>query len=329
VAPVNIGAAMDSFRKLAIVSTVATYLLVAVGGLVRATKSGLGCGNDWPDCNGEFLPVLHSRPVLIEYSHRLAALVVVVLVGVLAVRAWRERRKAPKLAAASGIAFGLVLFQALLGMIVVKLDLEALSVALHLTTAMAFAAVLIYIVAVSSEATNRLDNQTDPALGRWAVAAAGSVLLLLMVGSYVTGVDAGYVFPDWPLMDGRLVPDFGSVRPELAERYAIHFTHRALAALVGILVGVVALKFIRRKNDFPQAARLAHVALGLFAVEVVIGAFNVWTALNEVVVFLHLVFGSVIWGTLIGMVVLTAPWVRAAAGGRALAGTKPALEGSG
>ena len=46
-------------------------LCVVLGGaFVRASISGDGCGNHWPDCNGQ----LHSQPVhlktLIEFSHR-------------------------------------------------------------------------------------------------------------------------------------------------------------------------------------------------------------------------------------------------------------------
>ena len=81
---------MQFFRKLAIVSTGATILLIAIGGLVRATKSGLGCGTDWPHCAGKLVPALETRAEIIEFSHRAAASVVVVLLGLLAVTAYPE-----------------------------------------------------------------------------------------------------------------------------------------------------------------------------------------------------------------------------------------------
>ncbi len=292
---------MTAFRRLAVASTFATLFLIAVGGLVRATKSGLGCGDDWPDCSGRLVPSLANRAMVIEFSHRLAASIVVVLLGALMVFALRRRSEAPRLVWPSVGAFLLVMSQAVIGMLVVKLHLDAESVILHLGTALALLALLIYISLSASAHEGRLPAPPDAGISKRAKGAAAAVFLLMLVGSYVSGRGAGLVFPDWPLMDGRVIPDLA------VEVKAIHFLHRALALIVGGVVLWATLQIVKHKEENPFAARMAHIAGGLFFVEVLIGAANVWTELNAAFVTLHLAIGACIWASLVTLTVATNP----------------------
>ncbi|MDQ3785056.1 MAG: COX15/CtaA family protein [Actinomycetota bacterium] len=285
---------MERFRRLAVASTVATFLLIAIGGVVRATKSGLGCGTDWPDCSGELIPSLASRALAIEYSHRLmAAVVLLLLAGLAALAVWRHRAS-PAIVWPSVAAFGLVVFQALLGAVVVKLELQAVSVVLHLGTALLLVGVLVYLVVASSPGGDRAAT-TDRSLSRQGAMLAGAVWMLLLSGSYVTGADAGYVFPDWPLMNGSLLPNLA------VESYAIHWAHRVLAALVGVVVALFAVKVVRRRGAMPGAARLAHAVAGGYVLQIVVGAANIWTRLNAAVVTAHLLVGALLFGGLVGI----------------------------
>jgi cytochrome c oxidase assembly protein subunit 15 len=112
---------MTSFRKLSVVSTVATLALITLGAVVRSTDSGLGCSDHWPGCNGSVIPDFTNHHVVIEFSHRFVALIVMVLIGSMMVRAYRNRSDLPHLFTPSAAAFFLVLFQAGLGAVVVKL----------------------------------------------------------------------------------------------------------------------------------------------------------------------------------------------------------------
>jgi cytochrome c oxidase assembly protein subunit 15 len=290
---------MTRFRTLARASLIATALLVTIGGLVRATKSGLGCGDDWPHCSGRVIPIFGHQAVVIEFSHRMAALAVILLIGTLAFLAFRDHRSEPRILWTSVGAFALVLFQAVLGAIVVWLHLKAESVVLHLGTALALVALLVYLNTILLERDGRAWTR-DASLSKAAAFAAACVFLLLLVGSYVSGNEgAGKAFSDWPLMNGKLIPDLKM------EAQALHFLHRALAVVVGIVVLVVGLRVIRRKAEMPEAARFANAALGLFAVEVLIGAANVWTGLNSAFVTAHLAIGAAIWGCLVGLTLVT------------------------
>lgn len=296
---------MTSLRRLALASTVATFILVAIGGLVRATKSGLGCGTHWPDCAGDAIPFFGSRAVVIEFSHRLMAAVVIVLLAILVVVAWRRRDAGRKLMWISIAAFALVLSQAVLGAIVVWLELKAEAVVLHLATAMTLVAVLIYLTVNASVVEGSFTPTTDAGVARRARMAALGVLVLVLVGSYVTGRGAGYVFTDWPLMGGRLVPDLSF------EPAAIHFLHRALAAITGVVVFAVGIAIARRRNELPVQAKFAHAAMGLFGLQVLIGAANVWNPppgiANEMLVTAHLLVAALIWGCLIAITAVSLP----------------------
>jgi heme A synthase len=279
-----------SLRKLALATTVMTILLIAIGGLVRATGSGLGCGDDWPHCNGRLLPVLNAPPVIIEWSHRAVATVVGVMAALLVVYAFRKHPTEPGLRRLSAAAFVLVILQALLGRVVVKQDLEVLLVVAHLATALLFLAVLITLVVAAPGPRERAERNT--ARASEALFAAAAVYILLLVGSYTS--DFGYV-PGWPLQDGRLIPNLA------AETQAVHFLHRILAVAVAVIVGVVASRAVKASRTSSRTTRLASSAMGLFAVQILIGAANVWTRLNPVVVTLHLTAGSLIWTCVVGM----------------------------
>ena len=286
---------------------------------MRATKSGLGCGTDWPDCSGAVIPFFGNRAVVIEFSHRLMASVVVILLAVLAMAMWRQADADKRLKWTAITAFGLVMFQAVLGAVVVWLELKAESVVLHLGTAMMLVAVLIYLSISTAVADGTIVPTPDASIARRARMAALGVLVLLLVGSYVTGRSAGYVFEDWPLMGGKLIPDLSF------EPAAIHFLHRALAAIVGVVVFAVGVGVAKRKDEFPKQARFAHAAMGLFGFQVIVGALNVFNpppgVTNELFVSLHLLTAALIWGCLVAVAVLSHPSLETARSPRRLSAT--------
>ncbi|MGQ0669483.1 MAG: heme o synthase [Actinomycetota bacterium] len=289
---------MTRFQKLALTTTTATLALVAVGGLVRATGSGLGCSS-WPKCSPDrWLPHLEAKGI-IEYTHRGLAFVVVVLVGVLAASAWRSYRGVPRILWPSLGAVVLVLFQAALGGIVVHGDLRATLVTAHFATAMALVGVLVNLSA-SSFCVVKLPQKapsiagSDPGFARLAAWAAGTTLPLLLIGTYVRATSAGLAFPDWPLMNGRLVPALGGAATWM-------FVHRILSAAVGLLVLYVAIRARTMAGRHKDLVVLSTLSVGLFAAQVVVGAANVWSRLSPASVTAHVALSALIWGSLVAL----------------------------
>jgi heme o synthase len=279
---------MLRFRRLAVVTIAATFVLIAVGGLVRATDSGLGCP-DWPRCFGKLVPPaeLHAW---IEHSHRLIASVVMVLVAWLVVAAWRTGQdRVVRRAAVAALA--LVLAQAMIGAFVVWWRLRAESVTLHLATALALLALLIYIgFRARWPADPARRRGQDRGFVRLAGAGAGLLYLQMLVGSTVTGHHAGLAYP----LD-VLVPDLG---PSVAR---IQLAHRTLAMVVGALVVTTWVVARRSQRDHPTVTRLAGYAAGLVVVQIGLGVANVANRLSALTVVPHLAVGALLWGTMVAL----------------------------
>src|SRR5688572_17208768 len=114
---------MTPFQRLCLVTVAAVLVLIAIGGIVRATDSGLGCP-DWPTCHGRLIPH-NDKHTIIEYSHRLTASIVGIMVLAMAFVAIRKYRDVPAIVWPSISAFILVLVQAGIGAAVVAKELPA------------------------------------------------------------------------------------------------------------------------------------------------------------------------------------------------------------
>src|SRR5215212_4439734 len=146
------GDELRRFRRLADLTAVVTFLLIVVGGIVRVSESGLGCGpggsgtKGWPLCGGSVIPLVGDENTLIEFSHRALATVVVVLIGLLCWRAYRDLRQRNGWAFRGSVIAGvIVLIQAGLGGLTVEHSLKEELVAAHLGTAMLLFGLLLWL----------------------------------------------------------------------------------------------------------------------------------------------------------------------------------------
>jgi protoheme IX farnesyltransferase len=286
---------LTRFQKLAAWTLGTALLLVTIGVIVRATDAGLGCP-DWPLCHGQLLPPLDDPKAWIEWVHRTVAAIIGFEIIGLAILAWVDHRDRRSLLLPSFGAVALVGFQAWLGRETVRLGNTGESVTAHLAAAMLLVALLVYVTVRAGFPAHL------PGWGgsqRFTLVAAFTTLAtfaLLLFGSQVTATDSALVFPDWPLMNGSLVP-------ALTELTSAHVLHRWVAAVVGVIVAILAIGAWRTQRDHPTLVRLAIGVAALFAVQVVVGGLQVVTRLSAWAQTLHLALGAVIFAMLVGLTV--------------------------
>lgn len=151
-------------RRLGLACIALTVVLMGLGAWVKANGAGLSCP-DWPACYGEWVPPFPSMEsegstpgiqgpdadhaeaytqaqVLYEWTHRLVASVVGLVVLAFAIVAVRGKELSHPTRQLPAMAFVLVLFQAALGAITVQTGNPAWATTLHLLTAVAFLLVL-------------------------------------------------------------------------------------------------------------------------------------------------------------------------------------------
>jgi heme A synthase len=296
-------------RKLALATLLATFVLIIVGGVVRVSDSGLGCGpagsgfHGWPFCNGDVVPGVDLNSI-VEYTHRVLAVVVGFMMLALVVMAWRRYREYRLV---TGVLLVLVGIQGALGGLTVEENLEEVYVAAHLGLAMLLLGLLLYLWRSTRGAE---PEDGGPGIRVLAIAATALVFCTIVAGGYMAGTQnygrADYQLgqgahhacgKQFPACNGEFMP-FGK-----AELVDIHLTHRAFMYLASILVIALVVTALRRG----VAVSYAWALLGLLGAQILVGALNVWLEEYELLILLHLALGTLLWATSLGMTMQLSP----------------------
>ena len=302
---------LSRFRRLVTSTIVATFALILIGGVVRVSDSGLGCGAEgsgthgWPLCEGGVLPA-DSAESAIEFSHRVAATIVVVLIALLAFKAFRRLRSHRLLVRGSVAAGLLVVAQAALGGLTVEKGLEDELVAAHLGLAMLLLG-LLFVLRRGAETTAPPASESVRGLRPLSMVTAGLVLATIVAGGYVAGTEY-HGTPDQPLVgahsacgtgwdtaqfpgcNGQGALSFGQSR--LAD---IQLTHRLFMYLTAISIVAMAAVALRRRAP----SRAFWIAPLILVGQIALGAINVWAGKHAGLIIGHLALGTTLWATVV------------------------------
>lgn len=319
-------------RWLEIVAAM-VVLIVLVGGITRLTESGLSI-TEWNVVTG-ILPPLTEAAWQAEFAkyqatpeyrleaalggmtladfkfiffwewfHRLIARVVGLVYALPLAWFWIKgaipqgyKGRLLALLALGGVQGGIGWLMVQSGLVGDMTDVSHFKLSLHLLTALTLLAGLVWTARDMRKLSR--DPAARPApLTAGAALVAGILFIQLLLGAWVAGLNAGHAAYDWPLMNGRLIPDVdwsrGMIWTVTNDPYLLQFLHRwwawvAVAALVWLG------RSVRKTDRFASVA--VHSAFGvmvLLGIATVMSEVSLWIAAAHQLVG-ALTVGATVW----------------------------------
>ncbi len=290
--------ALPYVRAWLLLVAVLIFCMVIVGGATRLTDSGLSItewqpllgaippltGADWQAAFGKYKLIpeysLVNQGMSLEefkfiywweWSHRFLGrfigLVFFLPFAYFAATGSLNARTALR----CGVLFVLGGLQGALGWYMVssglvdRVDVSQYRLSAHLTLATVIYGAILWVAYGLRRSRRAPEGSRD-----WmALAVVTLVVLQVAAGGFVAGLDAGFGYNTWPLMDGKLVPDGLFVispwwRNVFENAMTVQFNHRILAYVIAVLVAGYAYVMQTRSAMLVLAAVLVQIALGIW-----------------------------------------------------------------
>lgn len=313
----------DKYRKLVWVTLFLTFDLIMFGAFTRLTDSGLGCpdwpgcyGQANPlQAHADISAAESAMPTgpvtvmkaWIEMIHRYLAMGIGVLIIALMVIAWRRwlqsGRKEMKFSPLfPTLLFAFVCLQGAFGAWTVTMKLQPVIVTIHLLLGVTLLALLTWFGARLSDHLPISQLGVSQSAAALRILAALAIVLLVIqiaLGGWVSSNYAALACPDFPLCQGALLPQMDFVNgfslwrnlgmtakgdylpfPALT---AIHWTHRAFAFIVVMLVAWVSLRAFK----IEALRKTARWLLIMIALQFTIGVSTIFLQLPLALAVAH------------------------------------------
>lgn len=267
--------------KLAFYTGVLTYLLIVFGGYVASSESGMGCGPEWPLCNGSIIPELHGE-TLIEFGHRVIGAIIFFLTIILFIMIKKDRTIDTTAKKVANWMIILLTIQLVAGAIVVFYHLPPIIITIHLLIAMVFLGILIWYW--------RLDDgmfigSTD--MKKLLIPHLNTLIVMLLftiaIGAYVKHKYYGLAC-GWFACGNSLFP---KTIPGVMQTF-----HRFLA-LISVFYMIV-LTYIVYIIKFSLLKKRMLFALVIILIQVIIGIMTILTSISISFAVWHLAAATLV-----------------------------------
>jgi len=297
------------FRRLGTLTIFAVYFVILVGGIVRASGSGMGCP-DWPTCFGQLIPPTSEAQLppnyheiyavgyentdfnviktWTEYLNRLTGVIIgfLIFLTLWASRAYLKTDKA--VFYLSLTVFLLVGFQGWLGSVVVKTHLHPLMITAHMLLALFIVALLIYAIARSQNDLLQKINITQlPAQFKTVLTIAmGCTLIQVAMGTQVReSVDLIANYHNY--IDREYWRDSFPI---------IFYVHRSFSSIILFTNLWLAWKVYQSVDKDNLLLRLSYALMGLIITAILAGVSLDRLGMPAVVQPIHLLMANLIFG---------------------------------
>ena len=260
------------------------FILFIWGNLVAGLHAGLGCP-DWPLCYGEVIPP-YRWDTYMEFLHRVIGAITSVFLAIFCYQRFRAYSGGVKFIPILIIL--LLIFQIILGGIVVILELPVDLTTFHFGNAMVIFSLVLYMLYF--DGINKKPKFNLSGYGGIFFLLSIIIFIQLVLGAYVRHSSSGLACPDFPTCLGYWIP------PELSGLILNHYAHRTLAYTITIIVAVLLFA-----SYFSEALKKYNTELllliGFIVLQILLGVGVVLTKLNFVVTALHLTLAMFILST--------------------------------
>lgn len=283
------------------------FVLVTLGAFTTSINAGMAFP-DWPLSDGSLNPTgwLSDLAMFAEHSHRLSAGVQVTCALVIAFWLWRvEARR--WLRGLGWFAFGLVVLQAVIGGLRVKLDpipipawgtnVGEIFAMLHAWVAQVFICTLLAIALSCSREWIAQPLPLGARVLAWGRLCCGLLLINLVIAAIVRHSFAGLAIPYFPFStrDHHLLPPIWSFK------IGIHFAHRIAAVLIAIATIVYAALIWRDPSSTQGLKTAAAGLLCLLVLQIWLGALIIATFRDPFITTAHVLVGALTLATTFGV----------------------------
>lgn len=297
----------------AVLTAVATFLLLGAGGLVTSHGAGMSVP-DWPNSYGYnmflFPPSKWIGGIFYEHTHRLWATVVGLLTTVLAVWLWLKDSR-PWMKWLGVAAFFGVVAQGVLGGLRVTLNMDNLGI-FHGVIGQTFFALVCAIALFTSrfwlELMAREKSDFVPrGLRSHVLYVTILIFLQLTLGATMRGQHAGLSISDFPLAHGKIWPDTSAAaiarynaermdvvaeNPITAFQVILQMIHRLVALLIFLGVAAASGLAVKRLGKKDSLTKLAFFWLMLIIGQIGLGIETIWSNKAADIATAHVLVGA-------------------------------------